>query len=183
MGLFDRLRGGPGQGLPQQRELRDAPVAGTYLTGTGRDFGGLGENDQPVKFHVSEPVRKALNEMAAYHDSNLSVIVRHILFVALYGSYDLQALSERGNQEFMPYKAQREDSGIRNSRNRDIRPPTRPTPPDLGKNLDNIKIWLPQKMVDDLDALVHEAGSNRSAFLREVLIQYLFGRMQLPVRT
>ena len=185
MGLFDRLRGGPRQGSPQQRQQRDAPVARTYLTGTGRDFGGLEENDQPVKFHVSEPIRKALDEMAEYHDSNLLVIVRHIIFVALYGSYDLHALGERGNKEFMPYKARSADRDMQilYSRSRSGPAPTRPHPPDLGKNLDNIKIWLPKRMVDDLDALADEAGSNRSAFLREVLIQHLFGRMQLPVKT
>ena len=65
-------------------------MARTYLTGTGRVFAGLDERGQPVKFHVSEPVRKSLNEIAAYHDSNLSVIMRSIIFATQYGSYDLQ---------------------------------------------------------------------------------------------
>lgn len=180
MGLFDRLRGTPRQSVDQTNREGGAPKASAYLTGTGRDFDGLDQSDQPVKFHVSEPVRMALDEMAAYHDSNLSVIVRHILFVALYGNYDLHALGERGHREFMPCKARTADLAIRFSRNRDGRAPTRSAPPDLGKNLDNIKIWLPQRMVDDLDALAHEADSNRSAYLRDLVIQYLFGRMQMP---
>lgn len=183
MGLFDRLRGGPQTRSPLQRDQWDPPKAETYLTGTGRDIDGLDENDQPVKFHVPEPVRKALDEMAEYYDSNLSVIVRHILFVDLYGHYDLHALSERGNKDFMPQKVRVADMGIRASRSRVDSVPARPAPPDLGKNLDNIKIWLPQKMVNDIDALAHEADTSRSVYIRQALIRHLFGRMQMPKPT
>ena len=183
MGLFDRLRGGPRQAVEQKTLEWDAPVARTYLTGTGRDFDGLDENDQPIKFHVPEPVRKALDEMAEYYDSNLSVLVRHILFVDLYGNYDLQAMGERGNKGFMPYKTRAADMAILNSRSRVDSAPARPAPPDLGKNLDNIKTWLPQKMVDDIDALAHEADANRSVYIRQALIRHLFGQMQMPKPT
>ena len=185
MGLFDRLRGGmPSQTAEQRDRGWDAPRAKTYLTGTGRDFDGLEENDQPVKFHVPEPVRLALDELARYYDSNLSTIVRHILFVNLFGSYDLHARGERGNKTFMPYKAFLGDMDIRASRSDGGGPkPARPPGPDLGKNDNNIKVWLPQRMVDDIDALAREGDSKRSVYIREALIRHLFGRIQLPEDT
>ena len=180
MGLFDRLRGGPQTHSPQQRDQWDAPRAETYLTGTGRDFGGLDENDQPVKFHVSEPIRQALDEYAELFDSNLSVVVRHILFVDLYGNYDLRALTERGNDRFMPYKCRSADMEVRYSLKESTPMASRAAPPDLGKNLDNIKVFLPERMVQDIDALAAEKNTTRSVYIREALVCYLFGAMQLP---
>ena len=184
MGLFDKLRRGPlGQRPPEQVGNGDAPEAGaTYLTGTGRNFDGLDVDDQPVKFHVSEPIRQALDEYAELFDSNLSVVVRHILFVDLYGNYDLRALTERGNDRFMPYKGRSGDMEIRFSRSGSVPMASRSEPPDLGKNLDNIKVFLPERMVQDIDSLAAEKDTSRSVYIREALIRYLFGAMQLPKR-
>lgn len=180
MGLFDTLQGMPRRSAAGNPGGLDAPTAGTYLTGTGRDLHGLNDNDQPVKIHLSDPVRQALDELVNYYDSNLSVLVRHILFVDLYGLYDLHARAERGNRSFMPFKARHRVPDISFSlRTEDADPPRTPAA-DLGKNRDNVKIWLPARMVNDIDALAAQAGSNRSVYIREALVRYLFGRVQLP---
>lgn len=176
MGLFDNLLGRR-HGRPEPVMLPGA--AGTCLTGTGRSLDGLEENDQPVKVHLAEPVRIALNELADHYDSNLSVIVRHILFIQLYGLYDLVARVERGKKDFLPYRQGMADMGVRYSR-RQQGTASPPPPPDLGKNLDNIKIWLPSRMVADIDQLSEQAGRNRSAWIRGMLIRHLFGQIQLP---
>ena len=184
MGLFDRLRGGPRQAVEQKTLEWDAPVARTYLTGTGRDFDGLEENDQPVKFHVSEPVRQALDEISGHYESNLSVVVRHILFVELYGTYDLIARAERGDREFLPYKAMMPDMVPRFSLQESLdMAQASPPPPDLGKNNDNIKVWLPVRMVADIDQLARRAEISRSVWIRRSLIRHLFGQIQLPEDT
>ena len=179
MGLFEKLRGWGRSARTTASAVGSQPEqATTYLTGTGRDYDELEDHDTPVKVHISEPIRIALNELGDYYNSNLSTVVRHILFVHLYGSYDLHARGERGNNDFMPYKSRADDIGdVRYS----ISPgATLPPPPDLGKNLDNIKIWLPAKMVGDIDALANDSGVTRSVYIREAVIRHLFGRIQLP---
>lgn len=179
MGLFEKLRGWGGPARTNASAVESEPEqAHTYLTGTGRAYDDLEHHDTPVKVHISEPIRIALHELGDYYNSNLSTVLRHILFVHLYGSYDLHARGERGNNDFMPYKSRADDvCGIRYS----ISPgATLPPPPDLGKNLDNIKIWLPAKMVGDIDALANDSGVTRSVYIREAVIRHLFGRIQLP---
>lgn len=180
MGLFEKLRGWRVPvSTDHSDEEKDRLAAKTYLTGTGRDYDGLEEHDTPVKVHISEPIRIALNELGDYYDSNLSTVVRHILFVHLYGSYDLHARGERGNDEFMPYKSRIGDiADIRYSISSDS--PAPPPPPDLGKNLDNVKVWLPKRMVNDIDSLANGGNLSRSVYIREALIRHLFGRLQLP---
>lgn len=181
MGLFDNLRGRRrDRPEPEPVTPQDAPK--TCLTGTGRNLDGLDENDQPVKVHLAEPIRKALDELADHYDSNLSMIVRHILFIQLYGLYDLVARTERGKKDFLPYKEPMADMGIMFSRQA---PESRGSrqgslQPDLGKNLDNVKVWLPSRMVADIDQITGQTGKNRSAWIREALIRHLFGRVQLP---
>ena len=85
-----------------------------------------------------------------------------------------------GYKTFMPQKARTAEMEIRFSRSESNSIPAWPAPLDLGKNLDNIKIWLPQKMANYIDALAHEADSSRSVYIRQGLIRQVFGRMQMP---
>lgn len=180
MSLFEKLRGWTppksGRKAAVNQESAQRPI---YLSGTGRDLEGLEENDTPVKVHLSEPIRQALDELASYYDGSLSAVVRHILFVNLYGIYDLHARIEGGNTDFTPNKrAIGERIAMYSiSPTKDEAPPP---PPDLGKNLDNFKVWLPLKMVADIDALATTAELTRSVYIREALIRHLFGWIQLP---
>jgi hypothetical protein len=181
MGLFDNLRGRRHAG-PEPDAQRDAPQ--TCLTGTGRDLDGLEANDRPVKIHLAEPIRTALDELADYYESNLSIVVRHILYLQLYGFYELVARTERGKGDFLPYKVAMADMiarySIAESGQSASESTPQPSEPDLGKNLDNIKIYLPHRMVDDIDQIAEQMGKNRSGWIREILITHLFGRIQLP---
>jgi hypothetical protein len=155
----------------------DAPA--TYLTGTGRDYRGLESNDRPVKFWVPEPVRKALGELADYYDSNLSTLVRHILFAHVYGHYDLLMLAERGNRRFLP---QGDREAFRDVAMYSRRADADNRTADLGKNDEDMKVWMPEPLVGRIDQLADGAGVSRSEYLRETLVAHLFGRAQLPDR-
>jgi hypothetical protein len=178
MGILDRMKRGNSELSSHQQTLRgDAPA--TYLTGTGRDYRGFESNDRPVKFWVPEPVRKALRELAAYYDSDLSTVVRHILFSHAYGHYDLLMLSERGNRRFLPQGSQKEFRDVvMYSRRADAENRTA----DLGKNDHDVKVWMPEALVSEVDDLADVAGISRSEYVRETLVGHLFGRTQLPDR-
>ena len=178
MGLLDRLKP-KWSHLSTDRQTEDGDASATYLTGTGRDYGELGPNDRAVKCWVPEPVWKSLQELAGYHDSDLSSLVRHVLFVHVYGHYDLLALAERGDQRFMP---QGNKEALRDVV-RYSRPATAANrTAELGKNDHDLKVWMPEALVGELDRLAQGSGINRSEYIRETLVSHLFGRMQLPDR-
>jgi len=178
MGILDRMKRKNSELSSHQQTLRgDAPA--TYLTGTGRDYRGFESNDRPVKFWVPEPVRKALWELAAYYDSDLSTVVRHVLFSHVYGHYDLLMLAERGNRRFLPQGSQEEFRDVvMYSRRADADNRTA----DLGKNDHDVKVWMPEKLAGQIDDLADGAGISRSEYVRETLVSHLFGRAQLPDR-
>lgn len=178
MGILNRTKRRECDSGSNQQLLRgDAPA--TYLTGTGRDYQGFESNDRPVKFWVPEPVWKALRELAAYYDSDLSTLVRHILFSHVYGHYDLLMLAERGDRRFLP-QGDREEfrDVVMYSRRADADNRTA----DLGKNDHDVKVWMPEPLVGQIDQLADGAGISRSEYLRETLVGHLFGRAQLPDR-
>jgi hypothetical protein len=82
------------------------------LTGTGRDYSLMPENDRALKVHLPEAALVALDELVTKHHSSLATLIRHVLFLYLYGRYDLIALLEREHYQSDP-------------RNR---PPTTPSP-------------------------------------------------------
>lgn len=178
MGILDRMK--PNQSHlsdSRQAERGDAPA--TYLTGTGRDLAGLESNDRAVKFWVPEPVRGALRELAAYYDSDLSSVVRHILFAHVYGHYDLLALAERGNRRFLP-QGDKEAFLDVPMYSRSAAADNRTA--ELGKNDHDLKVWMPEALVSQLDQLAETADISRSEYIRETLVSHLFGRVQLPDR-
>jgi len=178
MGILNRRKRRNSELSGRQQALRgDAPA--TYLAGTGRDYEGLESNDRPVKFWVPEPVWKALQELAGYYDSDLSTLVRHVLFSHVFGHYDLLTLAERGDRRFLPQGAQEEFLDVpMYSRRTDSENRTA----DLGKNDHDLKVWMPKRLVDELDQLARDAGISRSEYARETLVSHLFGRTQLPDR-
>lgn len=178
MGILDRAK--PNESKmsgTRQAVLGDAPA--TYLTGTGRDHGGLESNDRAVKFWVPEPVRGALRELAAYYDSDVSSVVRHVLFAHVYGHYDLLALAERGNRRFLP-QGDKEAFLDVPTYSRSAAADNRTA--ELGKNDHDLKVWMPETLVDEVDQLAETAGISRSQYIRETLVSHLFGRVQLPDR-
>ncbi|WP_376692984.1 hypothetical protein [Wenzhouxiangella sp. EGI_FJ10409] len=161
----------------QQAVRGDAPA--TYLTGTGRDYAGLESNDRAVKFWVPEPVWEALWELAAYYDSDLSSVVRHVLFAHVYGHYDFLALAERGDQRFLP-QGEKEAFLDVPMYSRSAAADNRTA--ELGKNDHDLKVWMPQALASELEQLAGRTDISRSEYIRETLVSHLFGRVQLPDR-
>ena len=178
MGLLDQAKRKQNELSTQQQAMGgDAPA--TYLAGTGRDYSKLESNDRAVKCWLPEPVWEALRELAAYYDSDLSSVVRHILFAHVYGHYDLLALAERGDQRFLPQGEKEAFLDVpMYSRSTDAANRTA----ELGKNDHDLKVWVPEALVAELDQLAGKVEISRSEYMRETLVSHLFGRMQLPDR-
>jgi len=149
---------------------RPAPI----LTGTGRDYACMPENDRALKIHLPEAAVVALNELVTKHRSSLGTLIRHVLFLYLYGRYDLIALLEREHYQFdlVDHNTGR-FMRVANGENRTA---------DLGKNDHDLKTWIPSLMYGDLERAAAERGVPLSVFVRELIVSYLFGHVALPER-
>lgn len=158
-------------------QARPEPNKLVKITMSGRDYGQLSECDAPLKFWLSEPIEKKIDEMCSFQDTCASDIIRQILFIHLYGRYDLFGLVER---QVSTYKLNPVPQ-IRYSRCRPIRdesndPPPQPRKP-IEKNIADVKVWIPAKMKEDLHQLADQAGFKLSQYVRTVITTHLLGHI------
>lgn len=173
--------------LPLKYKHRSSGPRG-FLSGPKRDYTHLIQHDHPIKIWMPQAVWDALVELADYHDGDLSKVIRHILFVHVYGHFDYLAQLERNESMFVPHRRSRaeEDDDADGPENHEIMF-SRPADCDhrtkeLGKNSNDVKVFVPKAFSEEIDGLAKEAGIPRSEYMREALIMYLFGRKSLPDR-
>lgn len=137
---------------------------------SGRNYDELNDCDVALKFWLPESVEKKIEEMSSFQGTTASDIVRQILFIHLYGRYDLFGLIERKNSTFMLNRP------VMYSRICRVAKPDEPFVP-LEKSIADFKVWIPAKMKADIMALALKAGKRPSLFVREVIIIHLFGHI------
>ena len=137
------------------------------ISQTGRNYSALSENDTSLKFWIPEPLEKKIDELCSFFDTSASDFIRQVLFIHLYGRYDLVGLIERQDNRFdltprqqfkFSLRMQCEDS-----------PSSTPSPP---KNIADIKVWLPAGMKTDLQELANRRSMKLSRYIRLVLISH-----------
>ncbi|HIG79933.1 MAG TPA: hypothetical protein EYG50_01670 [Cycloclasticus sp.] len=177
MALFNFLQKNTAPKSSLQGDDNDeAPAPEYIISTTGRHYDGLDNNDIAIKIWLPEVLSLALDEMASYTSSSKSDLLRQTFFSYLYGRYDLMGLIERGDHRFalnpppMFSRQAKEPSEASQIINRT---------PELGKNTEDVKVWIPGQIKSDLQTLADESGYTLSHFIREVLISTLFGRTYL----
>jgi len=169
--LFDLLEKKHTQAHPENSEATEPK---SDITGTGRNYSNLDNYDTALKFWLPEVMNTALIEMSNHVSTTRSDIIRQTLFTYLYGRYDLIGLIEKDDSNF----ALTAPAQVLFSR----APSTENRTPELGKNTEDVKVWIAKQMRDDLQSLADKAGINLSHFIREILISNLFGHTYLPDR-
>jgi len=53
---------------------------------------------------------------------------------------------------------------------------------DLGKNTEDLEVWIPRKMKEDIQALTDKASISLPEMIREIIISTLIGHTYLSVR-
>lgn len=131
------------------------------ISQTSRDLLWLTENDTSLKFRVSEEQEQMLDEMTTFLDISLSDFIRQVLFVHLYGRYDLLGLLERKMPSLEEGRigtcAQPEETST------------------SGGNIADIKVYLPRVMKDDLTFLAKQEAMTLSKYVRTVVVTHLTG--------
>ena len=164
------------QPRPRRRPLRFAALVADM-----GDFSAFAENDAAVKFWVPEAVAEALDDLRERDRQSMSQLLRQYLIVHCYGLYAMRLMLEANPHLF---KDREVDSEIRFSR----APPAGKKRvdtyfvPELGKNVAPFKLWIPQRLRDDLQVLADHVELKLSQYLREIVIARLLGHGTLPLR-
>lgn len=141
------------------------------LTDDGKTYEEFKESDVAIKIWLPEPLEEKLQEFCKYFSESRPQLLRSIYFVHLYGRYDYEQMRRKSLGIFF------RESHIRYSRPAAaVTHRSGPnTTPELGKNNQDMKLWIPSKMRDDLQHLANQAQTPLSQFLREVLVSTMFG--------
>jgi len=181
MGIFDTIW--RRRGRPNQYEVDKAEDEPTYtITQTDRDYSDLLEKgDIAIKFWLPEIMGNILDQERSYTDTYRSDLIRQYLFMYLYGRHDLWGLLER---KVFHYKLNRPVmfSKIKAAPGDLVAEPEPDIMQDLGKNIEDLKVWIPRKMKEDIQALADKAAISLSEMIREIIISMLFGHTYLSAR-
>jgi len=152
---------------------KDAPKAAVSrrecITMTGRDFSELDGDKVSLKFWIPESVEIIMNELSSKFDTSTSDSYRQMLFVHLYGRYDLTGLLERQDHRFalngVPMFSRASTSAAD-----ELSLPKE-------KSIADVKVWVPLKMKEDLQMLAKRKGIKLSHYVRSVVIEQTMGHI------
>jgi len=179
MGIFDTIWRRKGRPPQNQPEIEEDPIL--HITMTDRDYSALLERGYvAVKFWLPELMGEMLDQQCSFSNTTRSDLIRQNLFMYLYGRHDLWGLIEQRNHNYTL------DAAPKFSR-RQIEPDdeVREAPPimkDLGKNTEDLKVWIPRKMKEDIQSLADKASLSLSEMIREIIISMLIGHTYLAAR-
>lgn len=137
---------------------------------TDRDYAYFAENDIALKFRVNETLERMIDETATFLNISASDFIRQVLFVHLYGRYDLLGLIERQPDAL---KDREEEEDLLLSQQICL-PETR-----QGKNVADFKVWLPFRMKDDLQLQADREKKTLSRYVRDIVAAHLTGHIAL----
>jgi len=151
---------------------------------TDRNYSELLEyGDVAIKFWLPDMVGIMLSQSCRFANTTRSDFIRQNLFIYLYGRYDLMGLLEQRDQYY------RLDPPSRTLYSKSATPKgdliAEPEPDimqDLGKNIEDLKVWIPRKMKEDIRTLADKAAISLSEMIREIIISMLFGHTYLSTR-
>ncbi|MES2683538.1 MAG: hypothetical protein V4650_08470 [Pseudomonadota bacterium] len=147
------------------------------LPNDGLAFDEFKGDDVAVKFWLPEPLDQRIKQLSEYFGVTRPKFLRVTFFIHLYGRYRLEQMRQQVNSGlfFESPIMQARGGGTESDT-----PPATARPPGLGKNDQDVKLWLPLKMSKDLQALADAAELPLSVFLRNVLVTQIYGHQSAP---
>jgi hypothetical protein len=158
----------------KRKQAENAPVMSDILG--DRNLFDLSQNGAELRVWLPEEIKKAFDEIISGQRITAAKYIREFFVLYLYGMHELLKMQQnhKGLYHNPPPKPKRcepeQDSGIRYSR-----APSIEFLPGLGKNIVPLKIFIPERIKDDLQILADRAGIPLSRFTREVLASHFFG--------
>jgi len=181
MGIFDTIWRRKGRPPQNQPAIKDDPIL--HITMTDRDYSALLERgDVAIKFWLPELMGEVLDQdCVRLNGTSRSNLIRSILFTYLYGKHDWIGLYERNSEHFdLEHYSPPMFSRRAPEPGEEVKEPN--IMKDMGKNIEDLKVWSPKKMKEDIQALADKASLSLSEMIREIIISTLFGHTYLTAR-
>ena len=145
------------------------------------DFSDLQNHDVALKFWLPEAANEALKELSAMDGESMSEMLRRFFAQHCYGVYAFQVMNEAIPGLF------KDPLPVMFMRSVEEDPPGKKRVvtywvPELGKNVMPVKVWVAQRMRQDLQILADHAAIKLSQYAREIVISRLLGHGTLPKR-
>lgn len=164
---------------------RRRPVSFEQLIDSVGDYSDLKQHDVSVKFWIPEPAAIALKEIKRLRSESLNETLLIFLLGHCYGFYFQQQLLHKHPEIYRDPDVMADVRFSNRQRPDGSREPKRVPVyfvPELGKNIFPIKLWIPQRLKDDLQKLAQHVNLTLSEYLREIVISRVFGHGMLPMR-
>lgn len=131
-----------------------------------RDYSNLNQQDCQLRVWLSDPAKRALEEVCEINETSMTVYLTEYFATYLFGSHELLRMRSRGVGLYEPKPVTRynlESAGV-------------PAEPNLGKNIFALKIFVPEKIKGGLRSLAERAGVTLGEFTRALICAHLFGQ-------
>jgi predicted DNA-binding protein len=167
----------------KQKNRQEHPTITALIDDRG--LRNLTDNSAVLRFWLPEAGRIALNQTTKNSGKVAAKYLREFFVTHLYGIHELlkmQAMKE--GLYYVPPPPQEADNSGHGGNNsiKFSRSPSVECIPGLGKNLYPFKVFLPQRIKDDLQSLADDIGIPLSQFVREILITHFFGQTFWPAK-
>lgn len=134
-----------------------------------RDYSGMNTELQNVQLRVwlPDPAKIGLEEICQRAETSMTVYLTEYFIEYIYGRHELLKMRENCSGLYEPkpefkYNMERTRSQLQ--------------PTNLGKNIFPLKIFIPTKIKDALQALANRAQTSLGEFTRALICAHLFGR-------
>lgn len=145
------------------------------LPDTEETFVAFADSDVAIKLWLPEELDQRIKHLSDYFGISRPRYLRVTFFIHLYGRYRLEQMRQRANSGLF-YEAKRTILESRGGGEDAAPEPIEKVPPhDLGKNFKDVKLWLPLKLRDDLQVVSARVGQPLSAYMRQVLLEQVYG--------
>lgn len=166
---------------PAALDHRPRPMRFAQLIDGMGDFSDLARHESALKFWLPEPAAEAIKELCERNGDSMSEALRQFFAQHCYGIYAFKLMNDAIPTLF------RDPAPPMFSRRAAEIPPGKKRidtywVPELGKNVMPIKVWLPERMRSDLQALADHVDIPLSQYIREIVISRLLGHGTLPMR-
>jgi hypothetical protein len=167
----------------RQKQEKETPAMTDLIDDL--DLKDLSENTAVLRVWLPVTGRIAMDEVTERTGMVAAKYLREFFVIYLYGIHEL--LKMKATMEGLYYRPptepQTDDPSSNRAYNRVLlysRAPSRECIPGLGKNIVPLKVFLPQRIKDDLQELADRTNTPLSQFTREILISHFFGHTFWP---
>lgn len=137
-----------------------------------RDYHGLNVQDVSLRIWLPEAARIGLENICERMETSMTMYLIEYFATYLYGLHELLRMREARLGLYAPQEARPRLACAME---------TRPElPPNLGKNIFALKIFVPGKIKEDLRVHAIKAGHDLGEFTRALICAHLFGREYGP---